>query len=61
MTGSANLLTSVICRCTEALYGYVTTEVGALPAIREVGIMLVLQRVKQGQTMLRGGRLDIRS
>lgn len=57
VTGAANLLTAVTCRDSQALYSYVTTKVGALPAIRQAEIVPTLRRVKQGGTMVRDGRL----
>jgi DNA-binding Lrp family transcriptional regulator len=57
ITGSANLLTAVTCRDSSALYTYVTTKVGALPAIRQAEIVPTLRRVKQAGTLVRGGRL----
>lgn len=57
VTGSANLLAAVTCRDSQALYSYVTTKVGALPAIREAEIVPTLRRVKQAGTMVRDGRL----
>jgi hypothetical protein len=57
ITGSANLLTAVTCRDSSALYTYVTTKVGALPAIRQAEIVPTLRRVKQSGTRVRGGRL----
>ena len=59
VTGSANLLTAAICRDTDALYTYVTTKVGALPAVSQTEVVPVLRQVKQGGTLLRDGRLDL--
>jgi len=61
VTGRANLLTAVICRDTDALYTYVTTKVGALPAVSQTEVVPVLRQVKQGGTLLRDGRLDLRA
>ena len=61
VTGRANLLTAVICRDTDALYTYVTTKVGALPAVSQAEVVPVLRQVKQGGTLLRNGRLDLRA
>jgi DNA-binding Lrp family transcriptional regulator len=57
VTGAANLLSVVACRDSADLYNYVTTKVGALPAIREVEIVPTLRRVKHAGTLMRGGRL----
>ena len=61
VTGRANLLTAVICRDTDALYTYVTTKVGALAAVSQTEVVPVLRQVKQGGTLLRDGRLDLRA
>jgi DNA-binding Lrp family transcriptional regulator len=57
VTGAANLLAVVNCRNTDELYAYVTTKVGALPAVRQAEVVPVLRTVKQAATLLRGGRL----
>jgi len=48
VSGAANLMTAVNCRDADALYTYVTTKVGALPARRQAEIVPVLRRVKDG-------------
>lgn len=57
VTGSANLVASVLCRDSEALYEYVTTKVGAVAGVRQVEISPVLRRVKQAGTLMDGLRL----
>ncbi|BEP15581.1 AsnC family transcriptional regulator [Acidothermaceae bacterium B102] len=57
VTGAANLLAVVTCKDAAALYTYVTTKVGALPAVRELEIVPTLRRVKQAGTLMRNGRL----
>ncbi len=57
VTGASNLLSVVACRGSADLYNYVTTKVGALPAIREVEIVPTLRRVKHAVSLIRGGRL----
>jgi hypothetical protein len=59
LTGAANVMTAVNCRDSDALYTYVTTKVGALPAIRAAEIVPVLRRVKQAGTQVRNERLQI--
>jgi DNA-binding Lrp family transcriptional regulator len=59
VTGAANLMTVVTCRDADALYSYVTTKVGALPAVRQAEIVPVLRRVKQAGTRIRNGRLEL--
>ncbi|MEU3980488.1 AsnC family transcriptional regulator [Streptomyces sp. NPDC026672] len=57
VTGSANLLVTVTCRTTDDLYAYVTGTVGAIPAITQVDVVPVLNRLKQAGTRVRDGRL----
>jgi DNA-binding Lrp family transcriptional regulator len=59
LTGTANLLVTVTCRDLAALYDFVTTKVGPLPAVRQVEIVPVLHRLKQAGTRVRDGRLSI--
>jgi DNA-binding Lrp family transcriptional regulator len=59
VTGTANLLVTVTCRDLAALYAFVTTKVGPLPAVRPVEIVPALHRLKQAGTGVRGGRLAI--
>jgi DNA-binding Lrp family transcriptional regulator len=59
ITGAANLLAVVNCRDTDELYTYVTTKVGALPAVRQAEVVPVLRTVKQARSRLRGGRLEL--
>ena len=58
VTGTANLLVTVTCRDLAALYAFVTTKVGPLPAVRQVEIVPVLHRLKQAGTRVRDGRLS---
>jgi DNA-binding Lrp family transcriptional regulator len=57
VTGMANLLVTVTCRDLEALYTFVTTKVGVLPAVHQVEVVPVLHRLKQAGTRIRDGRL----
>ncbi|MFC0431001.1 Lrp/AsnC family transcriptional regulator [Kutzneria buriramensis] len=57
VTGAANLLVTVTCRTTEDLYLYVTSKIGALPAVHQVEIVPVLHHLKQSGTLMRNGRL----
>jgi len=57
ITGAANLMTALVCRDSADLYRYVTTEVGAIPTIRQVEISPVLRRLKQAGTLMAGPRL----
>jgi DNA-binding Lrp family transcriptional regulator len=56
VTGTANLLVTVTCRDLAALYAFVTTKVGPLPAVRQVETVPVLHRLKQAGTPVRDGR-----
>jgi DNA-binding Lrp family transcriptional regulator len=59
VTGPANLLAVVNCRTTDDLYTYVTSKVGALPAVRQAEVVPVLRTVKQARSRLRSGRLEL--
>jgi len=58
VTGTANLLVTVTCRDLAALYAFVTTKVGPLPAVRQVETVPVLHRLKQAGSRVRDGRLS---
>lgn len=55
VTGTANLTAAVICRNQAELYRYVTTRVGALPAVRALEISPLLRRIKQAGSLLTAG------
>jgi DNA-binding Lrp family transcriptional regulator len=57
ISGTANLLVTVTCRDLEALYLFVTAEIGSLAAIRQIEVVPVLQRLKQGGTLVRNDKL----
>lgn len=57
ITGSANLIASVVCRDSEALYEYVTTKISAAAGVRQLEISPVLTRVKQAGSLMDGLRL----
>ena len=57
ITGSANLVTSVVCRDSEALYEYVTTKISAAAGVRQLEISPVLSRIKQAGSLMDGLRL----
>ncbi len=57
VSGTANLVASVICRDTEALYQYVTTRISGAEGVRQVEISPVLRRVKQAGSWMEGQRL----
>jgi DNA-binding Lrp family transcriptional regulator len=57
VTGTSNLLASVVCRDIEALYQYVSTRVGALHGVRQIEVSPELTRLKQAGSLLNGPRL----
>ena len=57
ITGSANLITSVVCRDSEALYEYVTTKISAAAGVRQLEISPVLSRIKQAGSLMDGLRI----
>jgi DNA-binding Lrp family transcriptional regulator len=57
ITGSANVVTSVVCRDSEALYEYVTTRISAAAGVRQLEISPVLSRIKQAGSLTDGPRL----
>ena len=57
ITGSANLVTSIVCRDSEALYEYVTTKISAAAGVRQLEISPVLSRIKQAGSLMDGLRL----
>jgi hypothetical protein len=57
VTGPANLFVSVLCTGLDQLYLYVTTTLGAIPAIQVVETSLVLGSIKQAGSLVRGRTL----
>jgi hypothetical protein len=57
VTGPANLFVSVLCTGLDQLYLYVTTTLGAIPAIQVVETSLVLGSIKQAVSLVRGRTL----
>ena len=57
ITGSANLVASVVCRDSEALYEYVTTKISAVAGVRQLEISPILSRIKQAGSLMDGLRL----
>lgn len=53
VTGPANLAASVLCTGLDHLYRYVTTTIGAIPAVQRVETNLVLERVKRAGSLRR--------
>jgi DNA-binding Lrp family transcriptional regulator len=56
-TGVSNLVASVVCRDMAHLYRYVTESLGAQTAVRQLEVSPFLRRIKQGGSMMDGGRL----
>lgn len=59
ITGPQNLTASVVCRDVDALYGFVTDEVGAIPGVQTMEIAPVLRHVKQAGALTDGERLAL--
>jgi DNA-binding Lrp family transcriptional regulator len=57
VTGAANLVATITCRTTEALYQYVTTKIAATAGVRQLEVSPVLRRVKQAGSRTIGHRL----
>lgn len=57
VSGPANLMVTVACRNRAALYRLVTEKIGSLSAIRQVEVVPVLHRFKQGGTRIQDRRL----
>jgi DNA-binding Lrp family transcriptional regulator len=57
VSGSANLVVSVICRDNPDLYRYLTRSLGSIDAIRESEIVVAVRRLKQAGTIMDGDRL----
>jgi DNA-binding Lrp family transcriptional regulator len=57
ISGTSNLLASVVCRDIEALYQYVSGRIGALHGVRQIETSPELRRVKQAGSLLDGPRL----
>lgn len=56
VTGASNLTAAVFSRDLDALYRFVTTEVGSLPGVQALEISPVLSYVKQAGTLLANDR-----
>jgi DNA-binding Lrp family transcriptional regulator len=56
VTGSVNLVATVTCRSTEALYQYVTTKIGGTAGVRQLEVSPVLRRAKQAGSRTIGQR-----
>jgi DNA-binding Lrp family transcriptional regulator len=57
VSGSANLVVSVVCRDSPDLYRYLTRRLGAIRAIRQADIVVAARRLKQAGTIMEGDRL----
>jgi DNA-binding Lrp family transcriptional regulator len=57
VSGPANLVATVICRDTEALYQYVATRISAIAGVRELEVSPTLRRIKQAGSRMNGLRL----
>jgi DNA-binding Lrp family transcriptional regulator len=59
VTGSANLLASVVCRDSEDLYRYVTGRISVVPGVRQLEVVPMLRRLKAAGSRLDGRRLAV--
>lgn len=59
VTGPTNLMCAVNCHDMEALYDYVTTVIGSLPAVRTLDVTPIVSRIKQAHTRMHHGRLTV--
>jgi DNA-binding Lrp family transcriptional regulator len=57
VTGSANLVVSVICRDSPDLYRYLTRELASIAAIGQAEVVVADRRLKQAGTIMDGDRL----
>jgi DNA-binding Lrp family transcriptional regulator len=59
ISGSANVMAAVTCRTTDELFAFVTEQIGALAGVLHVETSPVLTRLKQADTRVAGGRLEL--
>jgi DNA-binding Lrp family transcriptional regulator len=57
VTGTTNIMATALCEDAAALYGYLTTEVAAIPEVRTCETVPLLTRVKQAISLVDGGVL----
>jgi DNA-binding Lrp family transcriptional regulator len=57
VTGTANIMITVVCRTADDLYRYITTRLGALTGIHTIEVVPVARQVKQAGSLLNGLRL----
>ncbi|MET0496604.1 MAG: AsnC family transcriptional regulator [Actinoplanes sp.] len=57
VTGTTNIMATALCEDAAALYGYLTTEVAAIPEVRTCETVPLLTRVKQAMSLVDGGVL----
>ncbi|WP_327255016.1 hypothetical protein [Streptomyces sp. NBC_01244] len=57
MTGTANPLTVMICKDTDALYTYLTERIGAVDGVGQVEVIPALRSVKRAGMLVEDGRL----
>lgn len=59
VTGRANLMCAVNCHNMEALFDFVTTTIGTLPAVLSTDVTPIVRRIKQAHTRMHHGRLSV--
>jgi DNA-binding Lrp family transcriptional regulator len=57
VSGAQNLYVSLVCRSTAALYEFITSEVGALPAVSSVETVPLARKVKLAGSVMHGDLL----
>ena len=57
VTGSVNIVASLVCRDLDHLYTYVTDTLGRMSAIQSVETTVVTADIKQAATLMQGSRL----
>jgi DNA-binding Lrp family transcriptional regulator len=59
VTGPTNLMCAVNCADMEALFGFVTTTIGTLPAVLSTDVTPIVRRIKQAHTRMHRSRLSV--
>lgn len=57
VTGTSNLVASVLCRNTDELYGYLTRRAGPVEGVRDLEVVPAMRVVKQQGSLMDGDRL----
>jgi DNA-binding Lrp family transcriptional regulator len=57
VTGTSNLVASVLCRDSDELYGYLTRRIGPIPGVRDLEVVPAMRMLKQQGSLMDGDRL----